>query len=396
MNQAKNGPTSTSIPPNQRNPESSSNNKVFPSRPRDPTYYIQGEVEVFLVGGVLFKLPMSLLTSQVEESPGFLDLVKGQEFDDSEKGKRDENPIEIPGVAASQFRSLVFVLLGTPGDLEYLSLLTDAHRVNARIQHRFVHYLDTSSLSTLFGMKSLGLWARSQLGIALRSAGVLASYGWEKATLLQAVLCARDMQEDASDVANNMLALVYLVLSFSADTSPSQKEAALNLSSSLFKDIFVFDQRPELFGCALTVILSLGHQSPVWREQLTREQRASLYVAQAHLTRLSQYPGLSLKWLASPPLTNTGACATCATHLQTFWAKTFRQCGSLDSDIPLHDVSKLVPLPQYREQLARLLSTMWCAVNCGAKEKVLHAVDSHLKEFYTGLTSDYGRIVSEL
>ncbi|KAG8680682.1 hypothetical protein FRC08_016110, partial [Ceratobasidium sp. 394] len=248
MNQAENVPTSTSIPPNKRNPESSSNNKVFPSRPRDPTYYIQGEVEVFLVGGVLFKLPMSLLTSQVEESPGFLDLVKGQEFDSSEKGKHDENPIKIPGVTASQFRSLLVVLLGTPGDPEYLSLLTDAHRVNARAQYRFVHYLDTSSLSTLFGMKSLGLWARSQLGIVLRSAGVLARYGWEKATLLQAVLCARDMQEDVSDVANNMLAFVYLVLSFSADTSPSQKEAALNLSSSLFKDIFVFDQWPELFG----------------------------------------------------------------------------------------------------------------------------------------------------
>ncbi|KAG8730723.1 hypothetical protein FRC12_020106 [Ceratobasidium sp. 428] len=285
--------------PTSCDPGGSGNNKAAPPpKPRDPRYYIEDGNMIFLVDGILFKLHRSFLTSQMDESSYLSDLIKTQTSSDREKGTSENNPIEIPIVKASQFRSLLFVLLGTPANAEYLSLLTEANQVDSNMQSRFTYYLDISLLAMTFGMNDLGIWAHCQLKVLLQSSGSLASKAWKEDTLLQALRCAYIMPGDTVDFEHDMLAFLYLVLSPST-SSLQDSQSGFNLETcvGLFKRVGLLESAPQLFGYIFAIILSLGHQSPVWKENLTREDRAALYAAQVHLVRLGRYEGLSLRWL---------------------------------------------------------------------------------------------------
>ncbi|KAG9120026.1 hypothetical protein FRC07_004652 [Ceratobasidium sp. 392] len=158
--------------------------------------------------------------------------IKDQTSNGHKKGESDDNPIEIPNVKASQFRNLLFVLLGTPANPEYLSLLTEANQVDGNVQNRLASYLDVALLSTIFGMDGLGAWAYSQLGIALRSSGPLANEKWEKDVLVQALTCADIMPGSTRSLWHDTLAFIYLVLSASVDALlTSKKRASSNLET---------------------------------------------------------------------------------------------------------------------------------------------------------------------
>ncbi|KAG9074106.1 hypothetical protein FS749_014375, partial [Ceratobasidium sp. UAMH 11750] len=149
----------------------------------------------------------------------------------------------------------------------------------------------------------------------------------------------------------------------------------------LYKDTSLPTALPKLFGCIFTLILSLGYQSTVWKDQLTRDERAALYVAQAHFTRLHRHPELSLEWLFSPQTTITSG-----------------ECGELNSVVPLEDISEIARLPQYRQKFADAVqSSPWvCELHYTAGKKFLNAIDTRLGESYVKFTSEYKRIVSEL
>ncbi|KAG8740866.1 hypothetical protein FRC10_003821 [Ceratobasidium sp. 414] len=345
----------------------------------------------------------SLLTSHSDKASEFSGFMKKQLSGTNRKGTSDTNPIEIRNIKAPQFRNLLFALLGTPDDVEYLSLLTDANRVHYHTQDTFLRYLDINLLAVYFGMKGLELWAHSQLELVLQSTTRLAKYAWGKDTLLQAISCANNMPKGTHDIARTMLAFVCLTLSFSADPSlASRDHPASNLDASvrLYKDASLPTALPKLFGCIFTLILSLGYQSTVWKEQLTRDERAALYVAQAHFTRLNRHPELSLEWLSSPQTTIASGevCHLCKQHFNALWGTSFGQCGELNSVVPLEDISEIARLPQYRQKFADAVqSSPWvCELHYAAGKKFLNAIDTRLGESYVKFTSEYKRIVSEL
>ncbi|KAG9120012.1 hypothetical protein FRC07_004667 [Ceratobasidium sp. 392] len=351
----------------------SSNNKTPPGpRSRDPKYYFEDGSDVFLIDGVLFKLQGSLLTSHSDKASEFAGFMKKQLSGNNRRGTSDANPVEIRNIKAPQFRNILFALLGTddaeksygkrPADAEYLSLLTDASRVNYHTQETFMRYLDINLLAVYFGMKGLEIWAHSQLELVLQSTSRLANYAWGKDTLLQAVSCANNMPKGTQDIARGMLAFVCLILSSSADPSlATQTHSAANLETCvrLYKDTSLPTALPKLFGCIFTLILSLGYQSTVWKDQLTRDERAALYVAQAHFTRLNRHSELALEWLSSPQTTITSGevCHMCKQHFNALWSTSFGQIGDLDSVVPLEDVAKIARLPQYRQKFADFVQT---------------------------------------
>ncbi|KAG8726904.1 hypothetical protein FRC12_023000 [Ceratobasidium sp. 428] len=272
------------------------------------------------------------------------------------------------------------------------------------MQKRFVYYLDINTLAIVFGMNELGVWAHTQLKVALQSSDSLASKSWKEDTLLEALECAYTTPEDTVDFEHDMLAFVYLVLSPSI-SSLQESKSGLNLDTcvELFKHIGFSGSVPELFGYVFAVILSLGHQSPVWKKKLTREDRAALYAAQVHLVCLRRHEGLSLQWLTlsrnlrPDVLSLTVNCHTCMKNLQAEWLTSFGQCANLNSEIPLHDISKIVLLPRYRQQIASAFRPAWkCPSKCGAGERILDAIDVRLGSLYTELAFEYRRIVREL
>ncbi|KAG8727189.1 hypothetical protein FRC12_022729 [Ceratobasidium sp. 428] len=382
----------------------SSNNKTSTGpRTRDPKYYFEDGSDVLLIDGVLFKLQGSLLTSHSDKNSEFAGFMKKQLSGNNKKGTSDANPIEIRNIKAPQFRNILFALLGTPADAEYLSLLTDASRVNYHTQETFLRYLDINLLAVYFGMKGLELWAHSQLELVLQSTSRLANYAWGKDTLLQAISCANNMPKGTQDIARGMLAFVCLILSSATDPSlATQTHSASNLDTCvrLYKDASLPGALPKLFGCIFTLVLSLGYQSTVWKDQLTRDERAALYVAQAHFTRLHRHQELSLEWLSSPQTTITSGevCHLCKQHFNALWSTSFGQCGDLNSVVPLEDIAKIARLPQYRQKFADFVqSTPWvCELHYMAGKKFLNAIDTRLGESYTKFTSEYKRIVSEL
>lgn len=358
---------------------------------------------MFLIDGVLFRLQGSLLTSHSEKSSEFAGFIRKQLSGNNRKGTSDGNPIEIRNIKAPQFRNLLFALLGTPADPDYMSLLTDASRANYHTQDTFLRYLDINLLAVYFGMKGLELWAHSQLELVLQSATRLAGYAWTKDTLLQAISCANNMPKGTQDVSRNMLAFVCLILGSSTDpvlSSRAHSIANLNTCVQLYKDATLPGALPKLFGCVFTLILSLGHQSSVWKDKLTRDERAALYVAQANFTRLKRHSELSLDWLASP-LTTVAAgevCHMCKQHFTMIWSSSFGRCGDLNSVVPLEDVTELARLPQYRQTFAdAVYSSPWvCELHYTTGKKILTAIDTRMGETYAKFTSEYKRILSEL
>ncbi|QRV83234.1 hypothetical protein RhiJN_11250 [Ceratobasidium sp. AG-Ba] len=399
---------------------SSSTKQSLTSASRDPKYYFEDGSDVFFIDGVLFKvrtidgrfndylvsqkkLQGSLLTSHSEKTSEFAAFIRKQISGTNRKGTSDANPIEIRNIKAPQFRNLLFALLGTPADPDYLSLLTDASRTNYHTQETFFRYLDINLLAVYFGMKGLELWAHAQLELVLQSSTRLSNYAWGKDTLLQAISCANNRPKGTQDVSRNMLAFVCLILGSSTDplqSSRAHTAANLNTCVQLYKDASLPGALPTLFGCVFTLILSLGHQSTVWKDKLTRDERAALYVAQATFTRLTRHPELSLDWLSSP-LTTIAAgevCHMCKQHFNVLWGSSFGRCPDLNSVVPLEDVVELARLPQYRQTFAdAVYSSAWvCELHYTTGKKLLTAIDTRMGETYSKFTSEYKRILSEL
>ncbi|KAF8599773.1 hypothetical protein BDV93DRAFT_525859 [Ceratobasidium sp. AG-I] len=147
------------------------------------------------------------------------------------------------------------------------------------------------------------------------------------------------------------------------------------------------------FGYVFTIILSLGHRSPTWADQLTRDERAVLYAAQAHLTSLRKDKELDLGWLVHPRTSSLlhKTCSACSGCFDTVWNASFGQCGTIDSAAPLRDVSELVILPQCRHIFARgVRSSSWrCEFQCGMS--MLKKIDSKIERLFLDLAWKHRR-----
>lgn len=234
----------------------------------DTTKYYEDGSAVFVVDGILFKLQASLVlgsraSSRTSETgrahhPTRVGILS-QEVSESS----DNNPVFVPNITASQFRSFLLVVLGLPSDPNYLSLLTDAQNKKHN-QDLLTDYLDISCVARQFGMSELENWARSQLSLVLESMYSLALEGWDKATLLRLSRYAKSTGE--ADLISSVTTFIQYFVSISANSQGGgQKPPPSNLDTcvQLYKDPDLPNDNPALFGCVFASILSLGHRSTI-------------------------------------------------------------------------------------------------------------------------------------
>lgn len=376
------------------------NNSPIPAYSHDPKYYYEDGNVVFLVDQVRFKLHKSILASHMYKDCEFGQIKRTDAgLATNEEGSGDANPIVVRNTSAQDFRNFLLAILGTPGDPEFLSLLSEAEDDRNHTKDTFLRHLGISVLAERFGMTHLEAWSCSRLELVLKSVARFANSKWDKDTLLRVMRYADALENNFGD---EMCALVRLALSTSAPKTPLKYQRPLisNLDTcvALYKDPELSKKHPALSGYAFTVILSLGHNSSVWADQLTREDRYILYAAQAHLISISRDPDLQLSQVLQPPEifpTNFFDifAASCRNVIFTAWGASFASLGDLDSSAPLEDVSKLVLLPACREIFANSLRTKHPTCVSGDCGRKLHTVDTELNKLFVRMHRKYRHFV---
>ncbi|KAF8599770.1 hypothetical protein BDV93DRAFT_293730 [Ceratobasidium sp. AG-I] len=243
---------------------------------RDPIYYDDDGNVVFLVRDVLFKLRKSILLFHIAQTPRRPERITRSDIEQTNKGTSDNNPFVIPEVTAQQFCHFLFFLLGTPASPEYRYLFID----NNHTKDTLVDLLGIAVLARHFGMSEIETWSCSRLGPIVKSPTQVANSSWDKDTVLQAMDSADGFDgkflgyNACFRFASDMHTVVRLALS--PFTSALQPPLSSNLDTcvALYKDPSLPKLHPDLFGYVFTVILSLGHRSSIWANQLTREDRA--------------------------------------------------------------------------------------------------------------------------
>ncbi|KAF8603029.1 hypothetical protein BDV93DRAFT_523617 [Ceratobasidium sp. AG-I] len=390
--------------------EGSTNNQAPAPSPhvetytRDSKYYYHDGNTVFLVGGSLFKFQATILapnesTKPYEFEPLMRDLLDPQNATTSDtKGSSNSNPLTIPNVEAKQFHDLLLAVLGRPGEAEYMSLITDARQTRSHTQDMFLRYSDIGDLAARFGITDLANWAWSQLELLLTSSDRLAKCKWGSATILKLLPHINDMHKNKSSLWAGLPIFILLALS-----QPTRNPRLSATEPMLDTDVCVQLYRHlalvatpagrAVFGYSFIFVLSLGHRSSVWVDQLTWQDRAKLYAAQVHMTRLHQIQELNIGWLKEPQLPEK-VCATCRLRFGTIWEASFAQCGPLDSAVPLEDVSKLLHLPQYYQQFFQpIRSGAWvCERKC--EEAILANIGLAMLNMFANLAEHHKHIVA--
>jgi hypothetical protein len=217
---------------------------------------------------------------------------------------------------------------------------------------------------------------------------------WDKDTLLQ-IKSYADIIGDQNFI-HQTTHFVRLVISLSIKPSamaqpPSSSNVAscLDACVDLYKDPTVQTSNPALFGFVFIAILSLGHRSPAWANKLTRNDRTTLYTAQAHLISIGDSLS-TISWLRQPrqifQAMRITICKACSQQFDLLWGASFGKCGQLTSKTALEDVSKLVELPQHRQILSRP-SWKLCDSNC--KTHILDEIDACTELSFEDLASKH-------
>ncbi|KAG8736186.1 hypothetical protein FRC10_009582 [Ceratobasidium sp. 414] len=375
------------------------NNQGIPlsqSRPeytRDPKYYFNDGSAVFLVEGVLFKFQASLLASKSTSKITFktalsatVTLLDLSDTSEGRPGTTDEIPVEIPGCNVWTFRLL---LLAFPGDPSHMHLLMAAQDSNNHDRDLALHYIHLGITAARFDLIELAQWAWLQVRLVLNSATKLATAKWGAGHMLATLVHYKAIPEPQTDVEYELVAFFRLVLSMSLSGRliALQGEPVSNLDTcvKLYKGHSEWDQSASrtVLGFTFIAILSLGHNSSVWKE-LSRDERSVFYAAQVHLVSLGNAPNLVLAWINTPTRSSilNATCVRCFGRFPHAWSTSFGLLGTLGSATPLQDVSKLAHLPQCRQLFAETIrSDAWrCESFCG--KIMLRRVDEYLNRLF--------------
>lgn len=283
-----------------------------------------------------------------------------------------------------------------PGEIEYMSLITDAQHANNHNQDTFIRYLDISDLAVCFGIDDLANWAWSQLVLLLRSSDRLADCEWDSTTVLKVLSHLEYVYKIEWSLAKDFLIFLLLVLGAEAKSSHTPGIAPIR---NIDICIRLYQESAGLplvtFGYAFIRLLSLGHRSSIWADRLTSKDRATFYAAQIHLTSLNQVEDLTIKWLNSPRsyVLPKSTCFACWSKFEGIWKTSFGQCGTLDSAVPLDDVSKLLHIPWYRQRFAQAIQSSSCESGCSAA--ILAGVDAHILRLFLDWVTSINRSSSE-
>jgi hypothetical protein len=254
-----------------------------------------------------------------------------------------------------------------------MSLLTAAQNPLCHNQASFVRYLDIGILADRLNMNSLKSWAQSQLRhfLELTEQAWVSKSTWDKQLLLEIAAFGKSSPED---IDNGIQTLLRAILTPSSVLTPPYLETCV----SLYKDSTFSKTSDALSGWIFVFILSLGHRSSVWLNDLTRDDRLVLLTAQAELTNLSQRSDLRINWLTEKrgelgPFNL--CCGNCSHFWNPMWVSNYGKVGKLNSATPLEDIRQIMRLGDYRQTFAWAISSgTWpCQEECG--KKVLRSVD---------------------
>ncbi|KAF9053517.1 hypothetical protein BDP27DRAFT_650524 [Rhodocollybia butyracea] len=98
--------------------------------PRHNTFYQEYNYRVFLVDGMLYRIPLDILAAECDIFQAMMELPQPSSDDDSEEGLSDQNPIRLDGVSRNEFEQLLRILCPpqsyreSPPQLSFLQLVS--------------------------------------------------------------------------------------------------------------------------------------------------------------------------------------------------------------------------------------------------------------------------------
>ncbi|QRV97384.1 The BTB (BR-C, ttk and bab)/POZ (Pox virus and Zinc finger) domain [Ceratobasidium sp. AG-Ba] len=362
--------------------------------PRDPKYYFEDGSTIFLVGGRLFKIQRSLLTSQSEVFQDMFQIPQkynGESSSSSMEGSTDQNPITIPQVTATQFQTLLLFFYGkhvhgSVTDPDYRSLVLDAADESNRNPQSFRRYLDIASLSHRFSMEAIEKWALGQFKRVMQSSARITSSFSSHTDLLEALSYSkltsdRDLEYDVRNMAQCYTCVLkpYLLNPF-----------WLSQIMVLYRNSQLKKEDPAVFGHLFCLVLSEGHTSSLWAA-FNRDERAKLFAAQAYLTPLPS--SLATSWIQNTNEISSGVDNTqrsscfysCAQSL-TNRANQLFKAHELTKDSPLAGVKALTMIPTQRQQLAEGAPKL---AKCTCTRQLLTVIDAKIDKLFTELAASY-------
>lgn len=234
-------------------------------------------------------------------------------------------------------------------------------------------------------MTSLKAWAQSQIELFLKETLWASKNTWSQALLLQTAAFGTP----ASTRFNYAMQMLLLSVLDHPTTSDEHAQSPYHdICISLYQNPGLTASNAALSGWVFLYVLSLGHRSPTWINQLSRNDRLVLYAAYAELTNLRHNPALQTIWLTSPKdesfggLSSTRSCIKCIRYLQDSWDSSLGQVGRLNSAVPLEDIRQIMRLPSYREIFAKAVRSQSWPSDCGCGENVLSYINTQINYLF--------------
>ncbi|KAG9094844.1 hypothetical protein FRC07_011194, partial [Ceratobasidium sp. 392] len=288
---------------------------------------------------------------------------------------------------SSNYRS--YLRLGSP---VYRHLVEDIQDNSKHDYRLFESYFDLGLMAWRFDLADIARWAWPRVGTVLNS--VVMDFATTECgnEWWQEVLSYYEaIREYAPNVANELLGIFRLCVSMPLGdrlvTTQEEPQVDIKTCVALYKGSSPLPNPVSamILGYTFVVLLSLGHNSDVWKNQLTRDERSVFYTAQAHLVSLDNNPNLDLAWLKNPNASTLmqQICRECESRFDSLWSKSFGLLGTFGSPLPLADVCKLARLPQCRYLFAEAVRKPDWSCRSGCGERMVRRIDKHMGKLFS-------------
>ncbi|KAH7334320.1 hypothetical protein B0J17DRAFT_672905 [Rhizoctonia solani] len=328
-------------------------------------FYYHYNIVVFLAEDKLFRIPACFLVPDRNVKDYEFKSIIQSAFNspgsiNKHPGTSDEHPIILPrNVTSESFRNLLMVLSGS----QTMAIVAD---INSNLEHtpQLIDRLRS------IGMRRLDTWTQSTIQTVFqRSPSQL-------------------VKEDKWDVTM----VQQLVQHMQATNVMSCRDQILRSMRLVMSALGPLKEDPCLFGFTFVVVLSLGARSPIWTNDLSREDRRVLYAGNSILVHLCDHVDLEVGWLLNTTRARKviNDCLACSTYLDGWWDLTFGRCNGLNSPIPSEDIRHIARMSDYRKSIHDVImasSRAHCPAKC--PERLFAYIDEHVDSLYCAFTRKY-------
>ncbi|KEP51794.1 hypothetical protein V565_055810 [Rhizoctonia solani 123E] len=366
---------------------------------RDLRFYYHDGSAVFLAGNKLFKFQASLLAADADVQDYEFKPMMQNTIDDfwaemDRPGTSDARPIVLPpDVTSNCFRRFLISVFGGVGHPALANLLENLQTPSSRDPAVLSHLMGVGYLASRFGMTRIDAWSQRHIHTILTSWLPPYPENWDTEFVLQ---LAQYMQSTTvTGYSYDILVRMRLILAcLVTDAYDRDKDAPrgriIDMCAALYnrKDLLI--NGPGLFGFLFAVVVSLGHRSSIWTNDLTREDRRVLYAASTILTCLRDQADLGIHWFSNRSVLNS-TCSQCSHFVNLWWHDVFSECGDFQSRVLLEDIRRVVALPSYHLRFRELADRK--SFSCQCLNKINADIEQHIEDVYCNLTEKYTFLV---